>query len=296
MGVEFQNMQSHYQFGKEYDNVHYPKQVLDLACKVIDPIIKNNGVYTSHLIVATTCPDSIAPSVGQELSKYFHPYFIDTHVIDIVQGCAGGVTALLLGSKLALDNKKAVMVVMADAAKKACDKDSKNYSIFGNGAFACLLSSNNSGKGLIHYKSRQYKELIDVVHVRLGHDADMIMSGNKEINENPRKYLGLQMNNDLAISLLKKAKEFYDEFISEISIHPDIMILHQVNPKIVAYLETVFRKDGINFINVSELAGNCGTASVGIALKHTDRSLAGKKVMICSFGTGGVITAGLWQF
>ena len=296
MGVEFLSMESYYQYGKEFDNENYPKQVLDLASKVIKPLINKSHVPVSHLIVATTCPDSIAPSVGQELSNYFFPFFSDTHIIDIVQGCAGGVTALLLGNKLAQNNDKAVMVVMADAAKKACDKGSKNYKIFGNGAFACLLSSNDSPYGLLHYKSRQYRELTEVVHVKLGHDADQLFAQYDEIKDNPRKYLGLQMNNELAILLLKKAKGFYDEFTEEVNMTPDIIILHQVNPKIVTYLENIFQTDGIRFINVSEIAGNCGAASVGIALKHADGSLLSKKVLIGSFGTGGVITAGLWQF
>jgi 3-oxoacyl-[acyl-carrier-protein] synthase III len=248
------------------------------------------------MVVATTCPDSIAPSVGQELCNQFSPYLANTHTIDIVQGCAGGVTALLLGNKLAQNNEKAVLVVMADAAKKACHKESKNYDIFGNGSFACLLRSTDSSKRLLHSKSRQFKELTEVVHVKLGHDSDQLLAKHEEIRHNPRKYLGLQMNNDMAISLLKKAKVFYEDFIDEIKITPDVMILHQVNPKIVAYLETLFSLDGIKFINVSKIAGNCGAASVGIALKHASPCLDNKKVLICSFGTGGVITAGLWQF
>ncbi|WP_242118834.1 3-oxoacyl-[acyl-carrier-protein] synthase III C-terminal domain-containing protein [Aestuariivivens sediminicola] len=296
MGVEFLTMESYYQYGKEFDNVCFPKQVRDLAIKVIEPILERNNLPISHLVVATTCPDSIAPSVGQEICRYFSQAFSNTHTIDIVQGCAGGVTALLLGNKFAENNNKAVMVVMSDAAKKACDRDSKNYKIFGNGSFACLLSSNNSKKGLLHSKSRQYQELTEVVHVKLGHDADVILDRYEEVRQNPRKYLGLKMNNDLAISLLRKAKGFYEEFIEEINMEPDIIILHQVNPKIVAYLEKIFQINDIKFINVSEIAGNCGAASVGIALKHGDESLSNKKVLICSFGTGGVITAGLWQF
>ena len=296
MGVEFLSMESYYQYGKQFDDVNYPKQVLDLARRTIEPILSRHTSPVSHLVVATTCPDSIAPSVGQELGNYFSPFFSDTHIIDIVQGCAGGVTALLLGNKLAQNNTKSVIVVMADAAKKACDKNSKNYKIFGNGAFACLMSSGDSAKGLIHYKSRQFPELTEVVHVKLGHDADQLFSKHEEIRHNPRKYLGLHMNNTLAISLLKKAKSFYDEFLEEVNAVPDIIILHQVNPKIVSYLENIFSTGGVKFINVSEIAGNCGAASVGIALKHADQLLLNKKVLIGSFGTGGVITAGLWQF
>jgi len=296
MGVEFLSMKSYYEYGKDSGHTDHPKQVLDLACKVLEPIIKGNQINASHLVVATTCPDRLAPSLGQELNSYFYPVFKDSHVIDIVQGCAGGITALLLGNKLAENNHQSVVVVIADAARKACDKNDKDYNVFGNGAFACVLASGNSTKGLLHYKSRQYQELTEVVNIKLGQDIGEVLTVHKDTYLNPGKYLGLQMKKDLAISLMIKAKGFYDEFISEINIEPDILILHQVNPKIIAYLGNVFKKKGLRFINVSEMAGNCGTASIGVALKHEEESLLNKKVGICSFGTGGVITAGLWQF
>ena len=123
MGIEFGSMNCYYEYGKDFDLVDLPKKVIHLASKVLEPITKQTGLNPSHLIVATTCPDNLAPSLGQELNKYFQPFFSDVHVIDIVQGCAGGVTALLLASQLAELNKKKVVVVIADAAKKGCDKE-----------------------------------------------------------------------------------------------------------------------------------------------------------------------------
>ena len=296
MGVEFGSMNCHYEYGKDFDHVHFPKQVIHLACKVLEPLTKDTELKASHLIVATTCPDNLAPSLGQELNKYFHPFFSDVHVIDIVQGCAGGVSALLLASQLAEINNKKVVVVIADAAKKACDKENKDYDIFGNGSFSCVVSPNESLKGLIHFKSRQYPELTEVVSIKLGHDADEILINTENISQNPRKYFGLKMNRELAIELMVKAISFYEEFIKEVKTDPDVLILHQVNPKIIAFLSKIFSKKGVQIINVSELVGNCGAASVGITLKLAEKELTGKKVAICSFGTGGVITTGMWQF
>ncbi|PSR52632.1 hypothetical protein AHMF7605_03375 [Adhaeribacter arboris] len=296
MGVKFSNMHSYHEYGDLSPHEHYPKQVLALAKKVVAPLLDQDLGKISHLIMATTCPDSIAPSLGQQLTQVFNPHFTDTHVIDIVQGCAGGVTALLLGSQLATVCNSNVLVVIADAAKKACDRASKNYSIFGNGSFACILTGGNYATNLIHYKSKQYKELLNVVQVKLGHDADLILAKGLAVNQNPRKYLGLEMNNSLALKLIKEAKFFYEEFLSESRSRPDVMILHQVNTKIIKHLQDIFEIEGINFVNVSELTGNCGTASIGLALKHSESNIEGKKVFICSFGTGGVITAGLWQF
>jgi 3-oxoacyl-[acyl-carrier-protein] synthase III len=74
------------------------------------------------------------------------------------------------------------------------------------------------------------------------------------------------------------------------------MVFHQVNPDILSMLEKKFSSTSMEFINLSERIGNCGAASFGIALDHVKGTLPGKKVFLCSFGTGGVISAGLWQF
>ena len=148
---------------------------------------------------------------------------------------------------------------------------------------------------MIHSKSVQYKGLSEVVKINLGHDADRIIMN--EINDmklDPRKHLGLSLNKFLAKKLFSKAEEFYTEFVSESDI-PDILILHQVNPLIMRHLKSVFAKYKVDFIDVSNRIGNCGAASVGIALNEVNARIKGKKLMLCSFGTGGVITAGLWQ-
>ena len=297
MGVQFLAMKSYHEYGDSLPLQSQEREVLSLAVKVITPLIALKVTpKISHLIVATTCPDSIAPSVGQEINQTFHPYFSNTHVIDIMQGCSGGITALLLGSQLALLNNTTVMVVTVDAARKACDSTSHNFDVFGNGSFGCIIGVSEDNKGLLHYKSRQYKDLVNVVNVRLGHDADQVLAQHADVNLNPRKYLGLIMNNALAVQLLRNAESFYHEFISEINCTPDIMILHQVNSKIIGFLKVLFEARGVHFVNISQQTGNCGAASVGIALAHSTQMTDGKKVLICSFGTGGVITAGLWQF
>jgi 3-oxoacyl-[acyl-carrier-protein] synthase III len=296
MGTIFTGMDGYSEFSEKGDLSERPGQVLHLAEKSLKSLIDAGlPVNISHLIVATTCPDSLAPSLGQTIVERFSHVFSNCHAIDIVQGCAGGVTALILGSQLAELNKSSVMVVGADAARKSTSLSSPINRIFGNGSFACLISYENSEKGLALSKSRQYKGLSEVVNIRLGHDADQVISReSKTIVADPRKYLGLKMNNFLAIKLLRKAEQFYLDFI-EISGKPDIMILHQVNPMILKLLSAIFRKYQVEFINISDKTGNCGVASVGVALNSIKDSVSDKKVFLCSFGTGGVITAGFWN-
>ena len=296
MGVLIGKMNAYFEYLNSNEMPEQTKQVFSLAERSLRPLI-SSGLphHVSHLIAATTCPDSLAPSLGQLIIERFNHSLENCHSIDIVQGCAGGVTAMILGSQLAELNKSSVLVVQADAAKKATSKTKRIHKIFGNGSFACLISYNNSAKGLLHSKSRQYGGLSEVVTVNLGHDAgEIIMKEKKDMANDPRKHLGLSMNNILAIRLMRNAEEFYTDFVKETTA-PDIMILHQVNPIILRHLKSVFKKYKLEFVDVSDLTGNCGVASVGIALNSVKDTIQGKKVLLCSFGTGGVITAGLWQ-
>lgn len=273
-------------------------QVFFLAEKVVRPMVEEGlPENLSHLICATTCPDSIAPTLGQLITENFNTSFSECHTIDMVQGCAGGVSALVLGSQLATLHNSTVLVVQADAAKKANSNTKKLNKIFGNGAFACLICYKSPDLGLVHYKTKQFKGLSNLVSVKLGHDADrIIMKEIKDMKTDPRKHLGLSMNNLLAIKLMRKAEGFYLDFIKDAPYIPDIMILHQVNPLIVNHLKSVFSKYNVEFIDIVKETGNCGAASVGLALSISKNIINGKSVFLCSFGTGGVITGGLWKF
>lgn len=297
MGTIFYKMNGYSEFSEKENLPERPGQVLHLAEKSLKSLI-DSGLpdNLSHLIVATTCPDSLAPSLGQTIIEKFSNSFSTCHAVDIVQGCAGGVTSLILGSQLAELNKSSVMVVCADAARKSTSRTSPINNIFGNGSFACIISYRESEKGLALSKSKQYKGLSEVVNIHLGHDADQVITKeSKTILSDPRKHLGLKMNNFLAIKLLRKAEQFYLDFIKT-SGKPDIMILHQVNPLILKYLSGIFNKHQVEFIDIVDKTGNCGVASVGVALNSIKNTIADKKVLLCSFGTGGVITAGLWNF
>ncbi len=269
--------------------------VLALANYAVDRISDADTPY-SHLLAVTSCPDSIAPSLGQCINQAYNQLFGKSHTIDIVQGCAGGISALILASQLCELNRTNVLVIAADAAQKATSPQSEVYEVFKNGVFACCVSYSNNGEKLIYHQSRQYKDLHKVVTIGLGHDADAIIAGNlEEILVDSRKHLGLLLDNTLAIKLMKEAEAFYLSFIENTG-HPDILILHQVNELIINHLEKVFAKYPTRFINMAKETGNCGCATTGIVLDLLKKETQNKKVMICSFGTGGVITAGLWQF
>ncbi len=293
--MQIRNMFSDYGQAVLNDLTLKKNSVFHLADHGLKHILKDQMKYT-HLLAATSCPDAIAPSLGQCINQHYNKLLGKSHVIDIVQGCAGGVSALVLASQLSELNKSNILVVASDAAQKATSHTSEVYEVFKNGVFVCCVSYTKRRKKLIHHQSRQYKDLYNVVTIGLGHDADEIIAGNiEDMISDPRKHLGLRLSNALAIKLMKEAEGFYLDFVTNTG-HPDILILHQVNELIINHLQHVFAKYPTRFINMAKETGNCGCATTGIVLDRLKTEIENKKVMICSFGTGGVITAGLWQF
>lgn len=277
------------------DNLNGKNTVFQLANEALIHVMDKELKY-SNLLAATSCPDSIAPSLGQCINQQYSSFLSSVNTIDIVQGCTGGVSALILASQLSEHNKSNVLVVTADAAQKATSPSSEVYKVFKNGIFACRVSFVDDHRKLVHHQTTHYKDLYNVVTIGLGHDADEIITNNiDDIATDSRKYLGLKLDNYLAIKLMKQAEGFYLDFISKTG-HPDILILHQVNELIIDHLEKVFEKYPVQFINQASATGNCGCATTGIVLDNLKNEIENKKVMICSFGTGGAITAGLWQF
>lgn len=276
----------------------YSDTVTGLASEALSPLL-NNGCpeHFSHVVVATTCPDTLAPTLGQRINQHFYPRFANCHVLDLVQGCAGGISAMILGSQLSELNKSSVMVVLADAARQAVSEKNTLRKFFGNGSFSCVIEHDEFSRGLIHFKTRQYHNLSELVSVKLGHYAHQTIRKEKDkVISSPLDLLGLSMNPTMAIRLLHHAEEFYREFIAECNTIPDIIVFHQVNPDILKTLQKLFSSKHCVVVDFSETIGNCGAASFGIAMNMIKDTLQNKKVFLCSFGTGGVISAGLWQF
>ncbi|MBL7857859.1 MAG: hypothetical protein JNM57_09230 [Cyclobacteriaceae bacterium] len=293
MGTLISHM--HSTFNRSNDYTH---TVLNLAVDVLSPLLSNGAPKTfSHLVVSTTCPDTLAPSLGQTINQHFYPRFANAHVFDLVQGCAGGVSALVLASQLSEISKSHVAVLLADAARQSVSDQNNIRPFFGNGAFTCVISTTKGDQRMIHHKTKQYENLSELVTVKLGHRAHQeILQGKEKVLQDPLDQLGLHMNPVLALKLLRHAEEFYHEFLEECKTKPDMMIFHQVNPEILNLLQGVFTPHVAEFVNLADVVGNCGSASFAIALDLVKEKIPGKKVFLCSFGTGGVISAGLWQF
>ena len=124
MGINFNHLVSFNEF-KNHAPPETKKQVFKLAEEVMKPIFQQSGYRQfSTFIITTTCPDSLAPSLGQALADKFNEELGSAQIIDMVQGCAGGVSSMILASQLAASKKEPVLLVNTDAAKKATSTSS----------------------------------------------------------------------------------------------------------------------------------------------------------------------------
>ena len=157
MGAIISQMNAYFEYLDGSAMPEQPGQVFSLAEKSLKPVIVSGlPENLSHLIATTTCPDTLAPSLAQMVIEKFNHSLRNVHSIDIVQGCAGGVTAMILASQLAELNRSSVLVVEADAASKSTSKTKGINKIFGNGSFASLISYRDGPEGLLHSKLKQY--------------------------------------------------------------------------------------------------------------------------------------------
>lgn len=267
--------------------------VLEIASSALVGLFeKIESQKFGFLVTATSCPDRVAPSFGQEVASRFSERFSSSQVFELIQGCSGGTAALALGYQLAAFNKTSVVVLLADAARLAVSRNSYARDQFANAAFACVIEYREGvDSKLVHSMSRQYSDLVEVVQVPIGHSLREKLEKHdfSEIRKDPASILGLHFRNDLAIRLIRRARGFYEEFIRETGEKPDSLILHHVSPKVIRMLkETVFHD--VNVIDLTDEVKNCGCASVGIVFNRSFESLKGKTTLICSFGTGGMIS------
>lgn len=292
MGVRFIDIETYVRSDSSPPIVN----LVDLALKSCEPLIhRNRDKKFSHIICATSGPDKLAPSFSQELRRSLG--LREGQGLDLIQGCAGGCSALLLGSRLAASAKSSVLVVAADLPLRAINPNHQIYKSFADGAFSTIISfDENSERRLIREMSIQYTEFTDIVSIPIGHQLRNVLkylSGTEFTELQIVDSLGFHVDNRLITKMARKAVEFSKAFGAN-ELRPDFTILHQPNLKISAYMKDLKEFSKLNLVDLPHLK-NSGAATVGIGFASIFDRIDQKRVIISSFGTGGVVTCGCWQ-
>jgi len=262
----------------------------DLAIKACRETLKNAGASAEELdliLVATTTPDSLFPSLGCMLQEMLGAK--SATAFDVSAACSGFNFALSVASSFIEQGQyKNILVVGADTLTKYVDwNDRGTCVLFGDGAGAVLLRASTDGSGILsNYLMSN------------GFDGKyLVMPGGGSRDPECRNGRFIKMDGKevfrFAVKALentvKKALELAGLQIGDINL----LIPHQANIRIIDH---AIKKLGLPkekvYVNL-ERYGNTSAASIPIALTEAaaaGRIKPGDIVALSGFGAG--LTAG----
>ena len=270
----------------------------DLAEKAARKMLNEYAVNPDEidfLLLCTQSPDYFLPSTACLLQKRLG-LRTDIGAFDYNLGCSGCIYGLAVAKGLIMGGiAKNVLIITAETYTKYLHpSDKSNRSIFGDGAAACLISTEgmakignfelgtdgNGADNLIvktgaarHRQATGFSSIDEEGHVR--YDDYLYMNGGAIFN------FTLDVVPGLVDKVLQK------NLLTKEDI--DFFVFHQANKFM---LNTIRKVCGIQkeifYMNL-ESTGNTGSSSVFIALKDCIEKgpvPKGKNVMITGFGVG----------
>lgn len=267
----------------------------DLSCQAVRNMTDRYNVQlqdVDYIIVATSTPDTIFPSVASRIQAHFG--IISCGTIDIQAACAGFVAAIQLANGLLLSGAyRKILIVGAETLSKITDyTDRTTCILFGDGAGAMLLetSSNAAGDLLATYSNTEGQ---------LGHHIYR-SSLSQTIGEHPVIPNG---------KLVQNGKEVYRWAISQVAAGInellsndkftastiDWFVPHSANARIIQALceRTGFTEE--QTLSSIRYYGNTSAASIPLAIDEACRSgrlSEGQTMLLYGFG-GGLTQAGV---
>lgn len=242
------------------------------------------------IIVATTTPDQLIPSVSSQVQSQLK--IKNAGTIDIAAACAGFVNGIILAKGLiAANTHKKVLVIGADMLSKKIDMEDRTTCVlFGDGAGAVLVEASDEN------------HLFETITGTDGnHGKDLYLSNQNapingiEIIANDRFHQNGRVVYKWAVQTLAEGlKELCDKNKIELD-KIDYFIPHSANFRM---LEAVFKELNVPIekcLDSVRQYGNTSAASVPLAwyegLKN-GKLKKGNKVALIGFG-GGFTYAGI---
>tara|TARA_B100000686_G_C16587061_1_gene861253 strand:- start:37 stop:993 length:957 start_codon:yes stop_codon:yes gene_type:complete len=255
----------------------------DLAIKASESAIKSAKIKTKDIdciIVATTTPDDTFPSTATKIQNHFKMNNIPA--FDIQAVCSGFIYSLQVADSFIRSGKsKNILVIGAETLSKIVDwNDRRTCVLFGDGAGAVVLSSNNGNGGILSTKLYSDGSWHDSLY------SDGGPSKNQEVGK-------IRMNGkDIFKQAVNKLTEATNEALQECQLNVgDInwFIPHQANQRIIS---STAKKLGINSkktISTVEFHANTSAASIPLAMSCSVKSGILKKgdiIALCAIGGG----------
>lgn len=265
------------------------EQTSDLAYEAANNAILAAGIQAQDIdliIVATTTPDKIFPSVAtivqQKLGIAGCPAF------DVQAVCSGFVYALATANNfIKAGNSQCVLVIGADSFSRITDyTDRSNCILWGDGAGAIILQASND-PGIISthlHADGQYEKLLHVPRVE-GHQDFVAMEGNAVFK--------------MAVNTLD---QIVDETLEANGLQKsdiDWLVPHQANIRILQATARKLEMSMDHVVVTVDIHGNTSAASIPLALDvavRDGRIQPGHMVLMEAFGGGFTWGSALVRF
>jgi 3-oxoacyl-[acyl-carrier-protein] synthase-3 len=270
---------------------------LDLAYHAASKVLrKYDRSKIDFLILCTQSPDYFLPTSACILQTKLN-LGKNVGAFDFNLGCSGYIYGLGLAKSLLSSNMaKSILLVMSDTYSKHINKlDFANRSIFGDGATASIIESNEidhlyefvfgtDGSGFnnliipnggVKNRYEDNPKLIELKNGNMNTNNDLYMNGPEIFN------FTIEIIPKLIDDVLEKNKKNIEEI--------DYFIFHQANSFMLNYLRKKLRIPKDKFYNNILETGNTVSSTIPIALKdcmENEIVQSGDLVMLCGFGVG----------
>jgi len=275
----------------------------DLAYEAAKKLFNEHGVSPSsidHIIFCTQGADYITPATACVLQeKLGIPQ--QAGALDINQGCTGFIYGLSIANGLIATNsaRRVLLLTSINISELLHPGDKSNRAIFGDGAAATLISSNEDmpGSGIGEFVFGTDGSGFDAIIIKHGGARYPHLKFPVEdwVDEagNIRNDRNFYMNGARVFTFsVEKVPEMMRQLITKAGISEqdvDLYVFHQANQII---LESIFRKLKIpeeKSLFHLENCGNTVSSTIPIALYHAiqdGKVQRGDTIVLAGFGVG----------
>lgn len=255
----------------------------DMAYKASLKAIDDAGIDKNDLdliIVCTNTPDNSFPSVANKLQGKLGLATIPS--FDLQAICSGFLYGMHVADMmLRAGQYKTILVVCADKMSSLLDwQDRKTCVLFGDGAGAIILKTDNSNSGILDSCIFSQGDLFDILYTDGGvgstKTAGVIQMKGAEVYKRAIK----RMTESVQNILLKNNLD---------SSAIDYFVPHQANLRIIDAIAAKFDIDNSKVIRTVSNHANCSAASIPLALaemRSKGLPQKGDLLAFTSFGAG----------
>ncbi|WP_161601305.1 ketoacyl-ACP synthase III [Paenibacillus luteus] len=245
-----------------------------------------------YIIVATSTPDSVFPSVASQVQAHFG--ILSTGAADIQAACAGFAAAIQLANGLLLSGvHRKILVIGAETLSKITDyTDRTTCILFGDGAGAFLMEASSEGTG----------DIAAVYSKTDGSRGHLLYRSSlaSAISGHPIQMNGLIVQNGREVYrwAVSHVAEGVQQLMENSGLLPeqiDWFIPHSANMRII---ESLCERTGFTLeqtLSSIQQYGNTSAASIPLAIDEAVRAgrvTPGQLLLLYGFG-GGLTQAGV---